>query len=211
MIDRPTQNEHIFPRDPRVRTYECFPQVKDLVEAIRADRVGGEPLRQRFRALAQIMGTNWLDEKEHPQPFSTIIGIPRSGIPMAEGLRQIIPFQAMIQANLGLNRNLTAAPLDLGRSDYGNDFVLADSVIFSGRTLLEILECLREQNDAANITIFAALASPEGLERVLRRYPDINFQIAQIEPHTRSYWDHQLYRVVTTMSGVGNFGQLVSR
>jgi uracil phosphoribosyltransferase len=210
MIDIPPHHESFFPNDPRVCTYEASPLIAALVAEIRADRTGGSHLRQKFHYLAELMGRNWLAERgETIRP--TVIGIPRSGVPMSEGLHQFFFSQPLIQANLGFHRNMQISPLTLPRTIDGNEFIVVDSVVLTGQTLLEVLDCLRTQRSSAEVTIFAALASPEGVRRVIDRFPNVQFQIAMMESHTCSHWNPHTYRLTKTMPNMGNFGELVSR
>jgi len=194
--------------DPRVFPHGDVPGVHPLIEKIRADRTGGYPIRKRLKALGIIMGGRWLEDGEKGQDRTTLISVPRSGIPLSEGLYHLLPSCPYIQANCGLCRDPGKPLLPFEKLKNSGKFVIVDSVIFTGATIIQFLNAL----EGAKITIFAAVVAPNGVKNILSQTKnDIEIHFGESESGTKTGWDPHFYRVRTSMANIGNIGYLVSR
>lgn len=196
---------------PRLSVYQNFPGVAQLLVDIKNDRIGGAPLRDNLRAVAGQMGRGW-GLQSGGQPNGTIIGIPRSGVPMAEGLSAVFPGYSYALANDGATRDSgrPIIPDDLDMKRQAN-ILVADSVIVTGKTIAKTVVALLEKStDPGNITVFSAFAAAEGLHALLKIFPGLSINIGSFAKSKQNF-DLYRFQSATVLDGISNLGELVSR
>jgi len=195
---------------PRLKICSDLPGIDSLLSSIRADRSGGEPLRQNISAVAEIMGRDWVSEN-YPGRAGTIIGIPRSGVPMGNGLNAVFPGYDYLLSNDGGNRDEGQPILPNNLSINGPNLLVTDSVIVTGRTVaLTLSAALSKASSLERVTVFAAFASAGGLINLLKIFPELEINIGSIA-RTKQHWDVHRWKSSLTLEGIPNLGELVSR
>lgn len=177
-----------------------LPGVPELITQIRADRIGGQPLRDRLYILAKIMGEYW-QECNPVRNNGAIIGIPRSGISMSEGLRDLLPNYSYY---FGFGSN------GLEKGQRPESILIADAVINTGETIIEVMRSLQIDGRQNNFFVFSVVVTEQGINKLLSAYPDLIIYAGEMEK-TVSIFDHYRRRLVTTIPNIGNIGALVSR
>ena len=176
-----------------------LPGVPKLISEIRSDRTGGQPLRDRFYSLGQIIGGHWL--QSYPtEDNGVIIGIPRSGIPMSKGLSDLLPDYQYFVANGGA----------ITEHDQPNYILIVDSVIVTGTTIKEIVERLPFNGEPNKLFVISAVSHQDGISRLLSLYPNLKLYVGEVETEIVTQWDPHCYRLKKTIPNIGDIGRLVS-
>lgn len=195
---------------PRLKICSDLPGINPLLSSIRADRSGGGPLRQNISAVAEIMGRDWASEN-YPGRNGTIIGIPRSGVPMSDGLNAVFPGYDYLLSNDGGNRDEGQPILPDDLSINGSNLLVTDSVIVTGRTVaLTLSAALSKARSIERATVFAAFASVGGLINLLEIFPQLEINVGALA-RTKQHWDVHRWQSSLTLEGIPNLGELVSR
>lgn len=195
---------------PRLRICSDLPGLNPFLSSIRADRSGGEPLRRNMAIIGEIMGSEW-QSQNYPGRNGTIIGIPRSGTPMSDGLRAVFPGHDYLLSNDGGNRDegQPILPDDLTIND--SNLLIADSVIVTGRTVaLTLSAALSKAHSLEKIAVFSAFASVDGVINLLNMFPGLEINIGSFAK-TKQHWDTHRWKISTILDGIPNFGELVTR
>lgn len=195
---------------PNLKICKDLPGMSPLLAFIRADRIGGEPLRQNISSTAQIMGREWLSEKNQGKS-GLVIGIPRGGRYMGIGLSKVTPMYKSIETNHGIDRdpNAPIVQLDVIKPQ---KILIADTALFSGKTVMNTLECILPQvTENTEISVFIAIAFILGLQQVCGRFGNVNFYVGEIEMKSRPIYDPHFVRLFQTLANMGDIGELVSR
>lgn len=196
---------------PRLKICSNLPGLSHLLTSVQYDRSGGEPLRRNMTAIAEIIGREWRSENSRGGN-GVIIGVPRSGVPMSDGLKTVFPEYNYLLSNSGANQdaNQPILPSDLTFNGSTN-LLIADSVIVTGGTIAEILRTAQSGTISFNqIAVFAAFASTEGVTTLLKIFPELKIDIGSFVS-TKQNWDFYRWKSHLTLDGMPNFGELVSR
>lgn len=188
--------------------------VSSLVSAICSDRIGGEPLRQNITSLAQAMGQTWKSQTVFEQDDNgVVIGIPRGGVHMGNGLHNLVPHYTHIDANQGLQRVADKPVVSLDHiGAQAKHVLIGDTALFTGRTVAKTLEAVSTQvSPETHILVFIAIAYLPGIMQLVARFPHVDFSVAHVETETRPVYNPQYWRVFQTLANVGDIGQLVSK
>ena len=62
----------------------------------------------------------------------------------------------------------------------GKHLILVDPMVATGGSLIDAMELLKERG-ASKITSLNIIGSPEGLERIEKKYPELDIYIAQVD------------------------------
>jgi hypothetical protein len=195
---------------PGLRVCADIPGLFPLLSAISTDRTGGVLLRRNISAIGEIMGRDWRSENS-TGGGGAIIGIPRSGTPLSNGLQAAFPGYAHMLSNDGGTRDegQPILPHDLVLNE--PSILIADSVIVTGTTVaLTLSAALSRARSVKRIVVFSAFAAIDGVENLFDVFPGIEINIGAFAP-TRRNWDTHRWRTTLTLSGIPNFGELVSR
>jgi hypothetical protein len=196
---------------PRLKICTDLPGINPLLSLIKTDRNGGEALRQNIFATAEIMGRRWQSEN-CPERNGMIIGIPRSGIPMSDGLRAVFSKYNYCSSNDGANKDVDqpVLPDDLNFDSVAN-LLIADSVIVTGATVTQTLKAaLSKARSIDRIAVFSVFASADGIMNLFDVFPGLEINIGSFAK-TKQHWDIHRWKLSTTLEGIPNIGQLVSR
>jgi len=196
---------------PRLRVCSNLSGLNPILSSIRADRSGGTPLRNNISAVGEIMGRKWQSENDLGQD-GMIIGIPRSGIPMGDGLRTVFSGYNYYLSNDGANKNTSqpVLPDDLS-FDRVTNLLIADSVIVTGTTIAQTLRAaLSKIRSIDKIAVFSAFASAEGIMNLLDMFPELEINIGSLAK-IKQHWDIHRWKLSPTLEGIPNIGELVSR
>lgn len=195
---------------PRLKIRAGLPGINPLLMSICADRCGGYPLRQNISAIGEIMGREWRVNNS-PGGDGAIISIPRSGVPMGDGLRAAFPGYNYLLSNDGGNRQdgMPILPDDLIINE--PNLLIADSVIVTGTTVaLTLSAALSRAQAVKRIVVFSAFAAVDGVANLLDIFPGLEINIGAFA-ETRQNWDIHRWKLSVTLKGIPNFGELVSR
>jgi uracil phosphoribosyltransferase len=115
-----------------------------------------------------------------------IVPVLRAGIGMAEGLEELMPSARV--GHIGLYRDhSTHEPVEyLVRlpDTEGRMFIVVDPMLATGNSAKHALDVLvREGAKAENIRFMALVAAPEGVEILLRAYPQVKIFTAALDNH----------------------------
>lgn len=149
------------------------------------------------------------DEGKKPEPCGevlagrkpAIVPILRSGLALAEGMREIMP--SVRTGHLGLLQNEDHEPVEyliaLPETE-GRVFIVVDAIIATGNVAVRAAKIL-EDNQAAieNILFCVALATEEGVRKLLQSYPSM-----QIHTGALGRLDPETHNVVPGFGDVGN-------
>jgi uracil phosphoribosyltransferase len=167
--------------------------LQDLNTRSRSIKVHGNELARLHRKIGFTLGKQFLNTlplKEvsvtNPQgkqgtDFSldcsnvTIICILRAGLYIAEGVRK----------SFGLSDHvymLSSSPQDIKSNLLkGRDLVLVDSVINSGKTLMQYIDVC---NEAASISVISLVMQNKFRKVIDEKYPDYNFIISRVSKNS---------------------------
>ena len=115
----------------------------------------------------------------------TIVPILRAGLGMLDGVMQVIP-NARVSV-VGYERDeqtLEAKPYyeKLVNEIEQRQVLVVDPMLATGGTLIATLDSLAQQN-CKNIIGLFLVAAPEGLDKVLSLYPDVEIYVAAVDSH----------------------------
>lgn len=195
---------------PNLKICSDLPGLSPLLSSIRTDLSGGIPLRRNISAIAQIMGSEWQSEN-YPGRGGTIIGIPRSGIPMSDGLKMVFSGYEYLKANDGADRDEGQPILPDDLVINGPNLLIADSVIITGTTVaLTLSAALSKVRSIDQIAVFSAFSSVGGVINLLDMFPGVEINIGSFAK-TKQHWDTHRWKTSIILDGIPNFGELVSR
>lgn len=196
---------------PRLRVYSNLPELNPILSSIRADRSGGTPLRNNIAAVGEIMGREW-QSGNGLRRDGMIIGIPRSGIPIGDGLRTVFSGYNYYLSNDGANKNTSQPILSDDLSfDSTTNLLIADSVIVTGTTIAQTLKAaLSKTRSIDKMAVFSAFASTDGIVNLLNMFPGLEINIGSFAK-IKQHWDIHRWKLSPTLEGIPNIGELVSR
>lgn len=110
------------------------------------------------------------------------VTVMRAGLPMLEAMMDLFPDA---QAGfLAIKRDETTHEsklyYDRVPDCQGKHLILVDPMVATGGSLIDAMELLKERG-ASKITSLNIIGSPEGLERIEKKYPELNIYIAQVD------------------------------
>jgi uracil phosphoribosyltransferase len=152
-------------------------------------------------SLPQLNADGKSDTMEHPVPRlhgpkPVLRPVMRSGLTLAEGVMQAIPFARIGHFGFESSASRTetyeyfyAIPRSMGTKtgDLQRKFYVVDVAIATGSVAMRSIELLREQDiHEENIRLIVLIACPIGLQRVLASYPRIRILAAAVDEEIRN-------------------------
>ncbi len=205
--------ERLFGSNNRLIVCKDNPAIEQLVYQIRQEKTGGQPLRKRLFAIAQML-VNVRDGQQQPivEDNSVIIGIPRGGVPMYEGVKSIHSQSPSYLMNAGAKRDSLRQllPVDFPRDQSFEEALINDAVIITGKTIDETVQSILAKSRVNRISVFTVIALKEGVDLLLSRYPSLTIFAGDIEIKAIQRWDPYRFKLIKTIN-IGNIGQLVDR
>ena len=175
---------------------------KQLLYEIRSEQVGGQHFANNIRVLAALMGQNWLYMHS---PFVTsppiIIGIPRGGTPMAEGVKKVSPESPLVFTDARGKQNPNRKLLPENSPKETRDIIICDTVVGTGNTIANTIQELKRSFPATNISLFSTVASEFSVGRLSDEFPNLEIYTACVE--AKYEWvnrdGRQVFRTVSEM------------
>ncbi len=181
-------------------TYELdSPLSTHLISTLRDSQTDALRFRQNIKTLSIMLADKALQKdalKKTPlftwegkynfQQFDEsnllFVTVMRAGLPMLEAMMDLFPDA---QAGfLAIKRDETTHEsklyYDRVPDCQGKHLILVDPMVATGGSLIDAMELLKERG-ASKITSLNIIGSPEGLERIEKKYPELNIYIAQVD------------------------------
>lgn len=175
------------------------PLVQSLVNTLRDNTIDAFVFRHTIKELTKLLlyealyeekliiknVLTWDGEKEYSyinEEEMVVVSVLRAALPMHEAV--IDTLRAAVSGFLGIKRDesthKSALYYDRVGDCSGKKVILIDPMVATGGSLCDAIKILIEKN-AKSICILNILASPEGIETVLCKYPDVEIFIAKID------------------------------
>jgi uracil phosphoribosyltransferase len=115
----------------------------------------------------------------------TLVPILRAGLGMVDGILQLLPSARV--GHLGIYRDENSLepityynklPPDIARTDV----IVIDPMLATAGSLIAAIEQVKKTG-ASSIQVLCLVASPEGIERLLARHPDVPVFTAAVDHH----------------------------
>ncbi len=181
-------------------TYELdSPLSTHLISTLRDSQTDALRFRQNIKTLSIMLADKALQKdalKKTPlftwegkynfQQFDEsnllFVTVMRAGLPMLEAMMDLFPDA---QAGfLAIKRDETTHEsklyYDRVPDCQGKHLILVDPMVATGGSLIDAMELLKERG-ASKITSLNIIGSPEGLERIEKKYPELDIYIAQVD------------------------------
>lgn len=176
------------------------PQLERLLAIVRNQATRGEEFRATLEKIGEYLGYEIARRKETEQRSITtslgetathtllkenpiLIALLRAGLPIYNGLQKAFPeaeagFIGTMRDEHTLKSKIsyTALPLLTGKQ-----VILADTMLATGGSLIDSIEFIKPQKPAS-ITIIAAIASRQGMQRIHAYESGIEIYAAAIDP-----------------------------
>ena len=176
------------------------PLIQHKVGIIRREEVGSKDFRQMISEIAMLMcyeSTRNLKlqdvkiktpicettVKELAGKKLAVVPILRAGLGMVEGMLAMIP--AAKVGHIGLYRDPeTLEPVEyyckLPSDCNEREVYVVDPMLATGGSCVAAIQMLKEKG-VKNIHFMCIIASPEGVERLQKEYPDVDIYIAALD------------------------------
>ena len=181
-------------------TYELkSPLSTHLVNTLRDNQTDALRFRQNIKTLSLLLADKALQKgalKKTPlftwqgkynfemfdESNLLFVTVMRAGLPMIEALMDLFPDA---QAGfLAIKRDETTHEsklyYDRVPDCQGKHLILVDPMVATGGSMIDAMELLKERGPS-QITSLNIIGSPEGLQRIEEKYPDLDIYIAQID------------------------------
>ena len=181
-------------------TYELnSPLSTHLVNTLRDNQTNALRFRQNIKTLSLLLADKALQKdalkkralftwqgKYNFEMFDEsnllFVTVMRAGLPMIEALMDLFPDA---QAGfLAIKRDETTHESKLYYDRVpdckGKHLVLVDPMVATGGSMIDAMELLKVRGPS-QITSLNIIGSPEGLQRIEKKYPDLDIYIAQID------------------------------
>lgn len=188
------------------------PRIAELGEILCIDRIGGANFHDELHEVGALMGeilSTGGEESEHEPTL--IIGIPRGGTPLAEGVRDAFSSAELVITNDGKNADPNKSLLEIDES-LGNTKLIfvVDSVVDLGSTAERTIRAVYSKFPDSTIRVISLISSVDGAFRLERMFPRLRHYTAILEKETR--WipvDKNVnHRIIPK---IGDVGELVSQ
>ena len=177
------------------------PLIKHLVNSIRDISIDAAEFRSRIAKIAQLLLykalsgealqskeiDTWIGKKEFgflDQESIVFIPILRAGIPMIEGVSEVLP-QAKV-GFLAMKRDeKTFKPTIFYKrfpSLQGRIAIILDPMLATGGSLHDAIDVVKKEEPERIISL-NIVAAPEGIAYVSKGHPDVAIHVAQIDSH----------------------------
>jgi len=165
------------------------PQIKRLSKLICQDRKGGKMFRENIFNAGILLGMGLGDlTSKIDRDRIAVIGIPRGGTPLAEGICKSIPKSKIFYTNDGKNNNSKKPLLKYDDSlKKCQLIILADTVVDLGVTAERTIRFLIQNYTRSAILLVSLITSLDGAYRLEKTFPKINHYTSMVEKNTNSY------------------------
>ncbi len=192
------------------------PLVKHYITNIRDITIPANLFRENISYLANILFyeairefktidrrvETWIGEGEYPsidEESFIFIPILRAGLPMLEGILKTLP--NVVSGFLAMKRDEESLEPHIFYNRIPNIeekiVFLLDPMVATGGSLIDAIDLIKKRKPKKIISL-NLIASPFGLEKVAKRYPNVEIYIAQI--------DKKLNDKGFIMPGIGDAG-----
>ena len=181
-------------------TYELTsPLTTHLVNTLRDNETDALRFRQNIKTLSLLLADKAL-QKDALQKQSLFtwqgkysfemfdesnllfVTVMRAGLPMIEALMDLFPDAQAGFLAIKRDEETHQSKLYYDRVPdcKGKHLILVDPMVATGGSMIDAMELLKDRG-AAKFTSLNIIGSPEGLERIEKKYPDLDIYIAQID------------------------------
>lgn len=162
------------------------PQIKRLSKFICQDRKGGKIFRENLMNAGILLGMGLADlTLKIDKDLIAVIGIPRGGVSLAEGIYKSIPKSKIFYTNDGKNVN---SKKPLLRYDHSLEkcqlIIVTDTVVDLGVTAERTLRFLIQNYTRSVIVLVSLVTSLDGAYRLEKTFPRINHYTSMVEKNT---------------------------
>ncbi len=179
--------------------HSSHPLIKHLINTIRDHTLSPALFRKNIALLAQYLLfeamrqwplrprriTTWIGEMEFgqiEQKELAFIPILRAGIPMMEGVLEVLPEVPV--GFLAMKRDEQTFEPTIFYKRFpklqGKTAILLDPMVATGGSLSDAIDVVKKENPK-DILSLNLIAAPQGLEHVSQKHPDVTIHIAQID------------------------------
>lgn len=175
------------------------PLVQSLLNTLRDNTIDAFVFRHTIKELTKLLlyealndetlisktVVTWDGEKEYSyinEEEIVVVSVLRAALPMHEAV--IDTLRAAVSGFLGIKRDESTHKsvlyYDRVGDCTGKKVILVDPMVATGGSLCDAIEVLKAKH-AKSICILNILASPEGIEAVLHKHPDIEMFLGKID------------------------------
>lgn len=188
------------------------PQIKRLSKLICQDRKGGKIFRENLLNAGILLGMGLKDlTPKIDKDLIAVIGIPRGGTPLAEGICKSIPKSKIFYTNDGKFVNFKKPLLKYDDSLQKCQLIIvADTVIDLGVTAERTLKFLINNYARSDIVLVSLITSLDGAYRLEKTFPKMIHYTSMVEKNT--IWvkvTENLNRRI--IPKIGDVGELVGK
>lgn len=174
--------------------------LNQLIYEIRNPQTQRFQFRQALEKIGEYLALNVLEElptKEMTTQTLTgeqathqivaetpvLVTILRAGLPLNAGIHKVFPEAELGFLAMSRNEETLKAKVDyVGMPDLENRIViLSDTMLATGGSLIDALQII-EQYKPKEIFVIAAIASVQGVAKVMQSYPNVKMFVAAIDP-----------------------------
>lgn len=188
------------------------PQLKKLSELLCLDRKGGKTFRDNLLSAGMLLGRGLKDiTSKVNEKFIAVIGIPRGGISLAEGICKSIPKSNLFYTNDGRNSD-SKKPLLLQSNFFQKCqlIIVADTVVDLGTTAERTLRFLAQNYTESIIVLVSLITSVDGAYRLEKTFSNLEHYTSIIEKNI--IWVEIAKNINRRMLPIiGDIGDLVSK
>lgn len=178
------------------------PLIQHKLALMRDKNTGSKDFRELVKEIATLMAYEvtrnlQLKEVEIETPLCktkakillsdkiSIVPILRAGLGMVEGILDLIPTARV--GHIGLYRDHeTLQPVEyyfkLPLDDKDRELIVVDPMLATGGSSNAAIEFIK-QRGIKNIKLMCLIASPEGIEAVQNKHPDVDIYVAAVDSH----------------------------
>jgi len=162
------------------------PKLEELCELLCLDRKGGGAFRDNLLNAGLLLGKGLKDlTSEFNKKLIAVIGIPRGGILLAEGICRSIPKSSLFYTNDGKNsdpkKTLLLHKNFLQKCQL---IIVVDTVVDLGTTAERTLRFLVQNYKENVIILISLITSVDGAYRLEKTFPKLSHYTSMIEKKT---------------------------
>lgn len=214
-LERRTQHKETQQQINRLLVLNTNPGIRLLMNNIRADTLGGQPIRENLTLLGTAMGILYLQDKSTEkigleQTLPLVMAIPRGGTDMGNGIAQVMQ-TLCLYTNDGNNRrrDLPLLPATFPFGKEIDELIITDAITASGQTASKTITEANKAASIGKVVYITGLATPQGILKLLEEHENLSIITADIEEE--SMWVEKDGKNVLFVSNVGDIGDLASK
>ncbi|MEG3224184.1 MAG: uracil phosphoribosyltransferase [Methanobacteriales archaeon Met13] len=181
--------------------------LQEKLSEIRRIGIGRVEFREGIREIGRLICYNFVDSLEKniievktlmgtvegvkikDRKNIIVVSVLRAAIPMVEGIMRVFP-EAQSGVAGAWRSDDPPFPVEVGylRLPEVNDkiVIVADPMLATGNTMVAILDRIKELGTPRRMVLFNIIAAHEGLDKVMKKHPDVEIYTASVEKELSS-------------------------